>query len=743
MSSSSPDLPSPSTFFSRKVSSALRSGSRAAQVPDGAITGFATASSLIESHQLSLSVEEFPAEQKAKRQRGSLAQVDANTRAPPKKQTKRSTTKAPQPNDDSIPKRPRKKDAGILDKDHSNIRTFDCPLATTKLSEASIPASIEEVDISAPKSAPSKQRKPRRPKAKSEAQTKLKKGRITKPGGRSMPSKNIDLSQDGAIEVKLTGAVAKHFLRKQSPGVTRNNDYQILKTESPPTVEGFGKGAMADSINPTHRPHTNVLREILKEAKSAITVEEASTSERALKRRTNWTPIKDTEPVETEDTGSTKQETESLSPLSAKNSFANRLVDYAYSENTEPDCAAISMGYASGAALTKRRRIELIGLSTDQASIAAVSNHVQLEKAKAPKKKARTITDLVTAQYVRRDAQLAVPATTSDFFATRVDKNSDTVSTHASDSVSIKPARQKATGQRPSRGDTKKERVPPKSKAKPKLAAAKLLSPGSAIRKMNKQDILFGTSSQLAQEESPSFIQKIQQAICESEAEVANKNNDLVENLHHSTGLSLVKATRSLWAAAARDFGNNTLAAEGSLYKPPSPSKTKFNSVSQDGCGPENLNSSQSRKDFTPTTDKPKSSIFDVERSGSFAAQPQAEIVPNPQAFTDIDEFGNTTPRKSVRLPDFLDIEDFRQHAASVAQGQNSVTAARIPTGKESVISSLTNRSVIASLTKTAACRKLAKDILCPRCLVPVLANQSLLTSLLHYQRIKRTRRNV
>ena len=358
MSSSSPGLPSPSTFFSKKASSALRNGSRAARVPDGAITGFATASSLIKSHQLSLSVKEFPAKQKAKRQRGSLTQVDANTRAPPKKPTKRSTTKAPQPNDDPVSKRPRKKDAGILDKDRSNICAFDCPLATTKLSEAqpSIPVSIEQVDIPAPKSAPSKQRKPRQPKAKSEAQTKLKKGRITKPGGRSIPSKNIDLSQDGAIEAKLTGAVAEHFLRKQSLGTTRDNDYQILKTESPPTVEGFGKGVVADSINSTH---TNVLREILKEAKSAITVEEAPASERALKRRTNWTPIKDTEPIETEDVESTKQEAESLSPLSVKNSFANRLADYAYSENTEPDSAAISMGYASGTALTKRRRIEV------------------------------------------------------------------------------------------------------------------------------------------------------------------------------------------------------------------------------------------------------------------------------------------------------------------------------------------------------------------------------------------------
>ena len=123
---------------------------------------------------------------------------------------------------------------------------------------------------------------------------------------------------------------------------------------------------MADSINSTH---TNVLREILKEAKSAITVEEAPTSERALKRRTNWTPIKDTEPIETEDVESTKQEAESLSPLSVKNSFANRLADYAYSENTEPDSAAISMGYASGTALTKRRRIEVRALMSQFFSI--------------------------------------------------------------------------------------------------------------------------------------------------------------------------------------------------------------------------------------------------------------------------------------------------------------------------------------------------------------------------------------
>jgi hypothetical protein len=97
----------------------------------------------------------------------------------------------------------------------------------------------------------------------------------------------------------------------------------------------------------------------LKEAKSAITVEEASTSERALKRRANWTPVKDTEPIETEDARSTKLETKSLSPLPVKNSFANRLVDYAYSGSAEPGSATISMGYTSGIALTKRRRIEV------------------------------------------------------------------------------------------------------------------------------------------------------------------------------------------------------------------------------------------------------------------------------------------------------------------------------------------------------------------------------------------------
>lgn len=91
--------------------------------------------------------------------------------------------------------------------------------------------------------------------------------------------------------------------------------------------------------------------------------------------------------------------------------------------------------------------------------------------------------------------------------------------------------------------------------------------PEKAQHKMRDQDFLFGTSSQLAREESPETLKYIQQALVESE-EMAfasqTRSPDLnrsptttsrlrVAHAPHGTSLSVIPGESNLWSVAARD----------------------------------------------------------------------------------------------------------------------------------------------------------------------------------------------
>ncbi|KAJ9636393.1 5'-flap endonuclease [Coniosporium tulheliwenetii] len=79
---------------------------------------------------------------------------------------------------------------------------------------------------------------------------------------------------------------------------------------------------------------------------------------------------------------------------------------------------------------------------------------------------------------------------------------------------------------------------------------------------MTHQDILFGTSSQLAREDSPTFIRDLQQAIRESEACVDAEQVSEAAPVSVGSTLALVRASRGLWSAAMRSFDDDLLAAE-------------------------------------------------------------------------------------------------------------------------------------------------------------------------------------
>lgn len=139
---------------------------------------------------------------------------------------------------------------------------------------------------------------------------------------------------------------------------------------------------------------------------------------------------------------------------------------------------------------------------------------------------------------------------------------------HCSDRVSVT---EKGTG------EFSTDQVPPKNPAKatrkkaktPKTTKqpVKLLSPESAIKITNEQDLLFGTSSQLAGEQSPTFMRNVQQAVRESEIVDDTKSSlggnesqmsarSATSNVSSST---LPTGSRNLWAVAARDSAGSLL----------------------------------------------------------------------------------------------------------------------------------------------------------------------------------------
>ena len=85
--------------------------------------------------------------------------------------------------------------------------------------------------------------------------------------------------------------------------------------------------------------------------------------------------------------------------------------------------------------------------------------------------------------------------------------------------------------------------------------------PEVAVRMANEQDLLFGTSSQLARDESPTFIRDLQRAVKKSEAvddsQPLSQNQDSQISAESAASTSsntrLPSAARHMWSVAARD----------------------------------------------------------------------------------------------------------------------------------------------------------------------------------------------
>ena len=263
----------------------------------------------------------------------------------------------------------------------------------------------------------------------------------------------------------------------------------------------------------------------------------------AVRRRTTWTPPPQsanqavTTPL---DVGLLDGSLSAGSLFSGEKikGFADLLGNYGF---TKPESNIVKPTLAVDGA-RKRKLIELVKTSV---AIAAAKS-----PEKAPKKKPRTLTDLATSAYAEEvQAPPADPAPLLQYFSLH------TAGQTTSDGFKIPP---KPRSRSPVKGGKKGK--------KGTAQAPILLSPESAMKQVGRQDFVFGTSSQLAREDSPTLLRDLHEAMqASNEADDDPFAEQLTESISQTLsgrGMSTTSAKRNLWSAASRDIAGDLQSVE-------------------------------------------------------------------------------------------------------------------------------------------------------------------------------------
>lgn len=189
------------------------------------------------------------------------------------------------------------------------------------------------------------------------------------------------------------------------------------------------------------------------------------------------------------------------------------------------------------AGVKKRKLSDLVKNTMGPPSIPA-------SKPKVVKKKARTLTDQATSAY-----------------ADNSEEPSELNSTNAP--LLNYFSRNKAAAEKTAEKPAAKSKAKGKGKKAAQLSPI-LLSPESALKQVGNQDFLFGTSSQLVREQSPTLLRDLQKAMQES-----NQIDDPFADDMSDTSLADVlkesepqNTKRNLWAASSRDSQGELLDIE-------------------------------------------------------------------------------------------------------------------------------------------------------------------------------------
>ncbi|OHF01569.1 AT hook domain-containing protein [Colletotrichum orchidophilum] len=246
--------------------------------------------------------------------------------------------------------------------------------------------------------------------------------------------------------------------------------------------------------------------------------------EAAMRRRVDWTPPPADNGLSLGSKPSQATDLHSSTAKSPSRAALNDTFDNLFGKfgrpDEEPKRPSAEPSDGDTPVLKKRKLIET--MPVNQSSKMGPPQKGAL-KVKAPRKKPRTITGLATAAY-------AVPDPTEQERASglRVDSVHDGGETVQS------------------KGKARASKAKKSKKAPPPEPV--LLSPNAALRQAAKQDYVFGTSSQLAREHSPTFLRDLQSALQASNSLredpfVTPINSDAVEP----------EPKQKLWDVGARD----------------------------------------------------------------------------------------------------------------------------------------------------------------------------------------------
>lgn len=280
--------------------------------------------------------------------------------------------------------------------------------------------------------------------------------------------------------------------------------------------------------------------------------------EQATRRRISWTPPpKDTFTILTSSDppesipAEADIHSERIEPISARNGFGNLRQDFGFTPvKDDAECIRGNRGPDAQPA-TKKRRLEFVGpLGPERLGTAPADKANATTK--ASKRKARTITEQATAQYAIGPNCSVSPS------AANLTRTGD-VAENANEDFALaqKQSRSKHAAADPESNSRKGVKERKGSAKRPKKDDPKplpLLSPRSACRQIGRQEVVFGTSSQLANGQSGER-RKVPGAAdmslgsCPSEA----VSISFTPSLKSHNLWSGSAASRSLWSVSARD----------------------------------------------------------------------------------------------------------------------------------------------------------------------------------------------
>jgi Slx4 endonuclease len=362
-------------------------------------------------------------------------------------------------------------------------------------------------------------KKPRKPRAKKvEVESGDIAAPVVKPPRKPRAKKNAAESQPripkGKVTKASTGSQAEKAASKKKTGAT----------------SGHFASAPAESKS----------TDINKSSENDLLLQEA------VRRRRSWTPPKTT--PDPSMIATVHCETEGIPSLLSgasgdkQKTITDLLRNFGYSNGGD---RTIQERIIDQPGTKKRKLIELVKMNN-----SAVEPPVA--KVKTVKKKPRTITDLATSAYaadINEEESDVLPAPLLQYFSYE-DSLSEKVS-GTMDGFKIPP---KPRSKSPVKTSSKAPKV-----KKGTAQAPILLSPQSALKRVEKQEFVFGTSSQLAREDSPTLLRDLQQAMRSSNQVEEDPFTDIIGSLSPSTSASATErgteaymAKRNLWAAASR-----------------------------------------------------------------------------------------------------------------------------------------------------------------------------------------------